>query len=328
MRRRAFIATLAGAAALPLAVRAQQPERVRRIGVLMPLPENDPESHRRIAALQQGLHDLGWTAGRNVQIEARWAEGDAARTQRYADELAAMAPDVIFASGSAAAGPMLRASRTIPIVFAIVPDPVGAGFVESLARPGGNATGFLMFEYEMAGKWLELLKQLQPGVTRALVFRDPAITAGVGQWAAIQAAAQALAMEVIPAPQHDPAEIERAIASLAGSENSAVVVTGSALAVVHRDLTIAIVARHRLPAIYFQRSFVERGGLMSYGPDLIDQYRQAARYLDRILKGEKPGNLPVQAPTKYELVINLKTAKALGIDVPPTLLARADQVIE
>jgi putative ABC transport system substrate-binding protein len=328
MRRRDVIASLGAAAAWPLAARAQPGEPMRRVGVLMPLPEGDPESQRRIVAFRQGLHELGWTPGRNLQIEARWAAGDAERTRVFANELAALAPDVILASGSAAAGPMLQATRSLPVVFVIVPDPVGAGFVDSLARPGGNATGFLMFEYGIAGKWLELLKQVAPDTTRVAVIRDPAITAGIGQWAATQTAAPALGMEAIPVNVRDAGEIERAIAGFAQSPNGAVIVTGSALAVVHRDRTIAQIARHRLPAIYFQRSFVDRGGLISYGPDLIDQYRQAARYVDRILKGEKPADLPVQAPTRFELVINLKTARSMGLEVPATVLARADAVIE
>jgi putative ABC transport system substrate-binding protein len=329
MQRREFIGLLSGAGlAWPLMARAQPGERMRRIGVLMPLPEADPESQKRIAAFRQGLQELGWAVGRNVQIEARWAAGDADRTRAYAAELAALAPDVILASGSAAVGPMLQATRAVPVVFVIVPDPVGAGFVDSLARPGGNATGFLMFEYGIAGKWVELLKQIAPAVMRAAVIRDPAITAGIGQWAAIQTAAPSLGMDVTAVNVRDAGEIERDLAAFARSPNGALVVTGSALAVVHRDLIVTLVARHRLPAVYFQRSFVDRGGLMSYGPDLVDQYRQAARYVDRVLRGEKTADLPVQAPTKFELVINLKTAKAMSLDVPATVLARADEVIE
>lgn len=329
MRRRHFLGLLGGAlAAWPVLVRAQPSERVRRIGVLMPLPEADRDSQKRIEAFLEGLHELGWTPGGNMQIETRWGAGDAERTRAYAAELAALAPDVIMASGSAAVAPMLEATRTLPVVFVIVPDPVGAGFVNSLAHPGGNATGFLMFEYGIAGKWVEHLKRIAPAVTRVAVLRDPAITAGIGQWAAIQTAAPSLGVEVSAINVRDAGEIERAIAAFASSPNSGLVVTGSALAVVHRDLIVSLVSRHRLPAIYFQRSFVDRGGLMSYGPDLVDQYRQAAGYVDRILKGEKTADLPVQAPKKFELVINLKTAKAMGLDVPADVLAGADEVIE
>ncbi|MFZ2144907.1 MAG: ABC transporter substrate-binding protein, partial [Xanthobacteraceae bacterium] len=297
-------------------------------GVLMPLAANDSVGQARIAAFLEGLTQLGWTDGRNVRIEYRWSSGIDADTRKYAAELAALAPDVILANGSVAVGPLLQATRTVPIVFVIVPDPVGAGFVDSLARPGGNATGFLVFEYGMGGKWLELLKQIAPGVTRAAVIRDPAITSGIGVWGAIQAVAPSVGVEVIPINVRDPGEIERAITAFVRSSNGGLIVTGSALAIVHRDLIITLAARHKLPAVYFERFFVTYGGLMSYGPDLHDQFRRAAAYVDRILKGEKPADLPVQAPTKYELVINLKTAKALGIEVPPTLLARADEVIE
>ena len=271
---------------------------------------------------------MGWTDGRNVRIDIRWGAGDADRIRKYAAELVALAPDVILATGSAAVGPLLQATRTVPIVFVHVADPVGAGFVESLARPGGNATGFTTFEYGMSGKWLELLKEIAPGVTRAAVLRDPAIAAGIGQFGAIQSVAPSLGVEVSPVDVRDAGEIERAVAAFARAPNGGLIVTASALAIVHRDLIITLAARHKLPAVYFARYFVTGGGLISYGPDLVDQYRRAAGYVDRILKGEKPADLPVQAPTKYELVINLKTAKALGLDVPPTLLARADEVIE
>ena len=328
MRRRQFISLIGGAAAWPLAARAQQSERMRRIGVLTNLAENDPEGQSRNEAFRQGLHQLGWTDGANVRIDYRGTLGDAERTRRYAAELVALAPDVILATGSAAAGPLLQATRTVPIVFVNVPDPVGAGFVDGLARPGGNATGFLSSEYGISGKWVELLKQIAPAVIRAAIIRDPAITAGIGQFGAIQAVAPSLGVEVSPVNVRDAGEIERAVTAFARASNGGVIVTGSALAGVHRDLIITLAARHKLPAVYYARYFVAAGGLISNGPDFVDQYRQAASYVDRILKGEKPADLPVQAPTKYELVINLKTAKALGIEIPPTLLARADEVIE
>jgi len=316
------------AAAWPLAARAQQAERMRRIGVLMPATADDLDGQARIAAFRQGLQQLGWTDGRNVRIDTRWSAGDADDIRKYAAELAALAPDVILATGSATLAPLLQATRAVPIVFTIVPDPVGAGLVDSLARPGGNATGFTWFEYATSGKWLELLKQIAPGVTRVAVLRDPAIAAGLGQWGAIQAMAPSVGVEVIPINVHDAREIERAVAGFARSSNGGLILTASALAVVHRDLVIRLAAQHKLPAVYHRRLFVTSGGLISYGPDLIDQYRQAAGYVDRILKGEKPADLPVQAPTKYELAINLKTAQALGLTIPPTLLARADEVIE
>jgi putative tryptophan/tyrosine transport system substrate-binding protein len=328
MRRREFITFIGGAAAWPFAACAQQPGGMQRIGVLIPLAADDPEAKARIAAFLQGLRELGWADGRNVRIEYRWSGGNAADTRKYAAELAALAPDVIFTSGSAALGPLLQATRVVPIVFAIVPDPVGAGFVDSLARPGGNATGYLMFEYGISVKWLELLKQIAPGVTRAAVIRDPAVTAGIGQFGAIQAVAPSFGVEVSPVNVRDAGEIERAVAAFARSPNGGLIMTASALSVVHRDLIIALAARHKLPAVYWQRFYVTGGGLISYGPDLIDQYRRAAGYVDRILKGEKPADLPVQAPTKYELAINLKTAKVLGLEIPPSLLARADKVIE
>ena len=289
---------------------------------------DDPEGQARLAAFQQGLQQFGWTIGRNVRIDSRWPAGDSERLRRYAAELVALSPDVILATGSAAAGPLLQATRTVPVVFVIVPDPVGAGFVNSLSRPGGNATGFIQFEYGISGKWLELLKQIAPGVTRAAILRDPAISAGIGQFGAIQAVAPSLGVEVSPVNVRDADEIERAIADFARSANAGLIITGSALAVVHRHLIITLAAKHRLPAVYFQRTLVADGGLISYGADAVDQYRRAVGYVDRILKGEKPADLPVQMPTKYELVINLKTAKALGLDVPPTLIARADEVIE
>jgi putative ABC transport system substrate-binding protein len=328
MRRREFVTLVGGAAVLwPLAVRAQQPDRMRRIGALAGI-EDDAEGQARFTAFQQGLQQLGWTDGGNVRIDYRFGGGDADSIRKHAAELAALAPDVILAAGAAAVGPVLQAARTVPIVFVIVPDPVGAGFVDSLARPGGNATGFINFEYSIGAKWLELLKQIAAGVTRAAVLRDPVITAGTGQFGAIQSAAPSLGMEVTPVNVRDASEIERAVATFARSSNGGLIVTGSALAVVHRNLIITLAARHKLPAVYFERNFVASGGLISYGPDYLDQFRRAAGYVDRILKGEKPADLPVQAPTKYKLVINLKTAKALGITVPPTLLATADEVIE
>jgi putative ABC transport system substrate-binding protein len=328
MTRREFIALLGGAAAFPFPARGQQAERLRRIGVLMAIPAADAEARTRIAAFQQSLQQLGWIDGRNLQIEYRWAHGRADEIRRNAVELVALAPDVILASGSAAAGPLLQTTRNVPVVFVIVPEPIGAGFVDSLAKPGGNATGFLMFEYGISGKWVELLKQIAPSVRRAAVIRDPTITAGIGQFGAIQSIAPSLGVEVSPINVRDAGEIERSIEAFSRSANGGLIVTASALAIVHRELIISLAARYKLPAVYYQRGHVEAGGLISYGPDLVDQYRQAASYIDRILKGEKPADLPVQAPVKYETVINLKTAKALGIVLPPTVLARADEVIE
>jgi putative tryptophan/tyrosine transport system substrate-binding protein len=329
MKRREFITLIGGAAvAWPLAARAQQGERMRRIRVIETLIADDAESLARKAAFLQELQQLGWTDGRNVRIDSRRTQGDADQIRRYAAELVALTPDAILVGGTANVGPLLQATRTVPIVFVNVADPVGAGFVDSLARPGGNATGFIQFEYSLSGKWLELLKQIAPDVTRAAVIRDPAITAGIGQFAVIQSVAPSLGVEVRPLNVRDAGEIERAVAAFAGASNGGLIVTGSALSVVHRDLIIMLAARHKLPAVYFQRRFVTGGGLISYGADLLDHYRRAAGYIDRILKGEKPADLPVQTPTKYELVINLKTAKALGLDVPPMLLARADEVIE
>jgi putative ABC transport system substrate-binding protein len=329
MRRRQFITLLGGAAAWPLAARAQQPGGMRRIGVLMASAADDLESQARMAAFHQGLAQLGWSDGRNVRIDIRWATTSADDLRRHAAELAALAPDVLVAAtGTATAAPLLQATRTVPIVFVTVIDPVGAGFVASLARPGGNATGFTMLEYGMSGKWLELLKQIAPRVTRAAVLRDPAIASGIGQFGAIQAVAPSLGVELSPVDVRDASEIERAVTSFARSGNGGLIGTPSPLATRHRDLIITLAARHRLPAVYAWRYFVTAGGLISYGPDSIDQYRRAAGYVDRILKGEKPADLPVQAPTRYELIINLKAAKALGLEVPATLLARADEVIE
>jgi putative tryptophan/tyrosine transport system substrate-binding protein len=329
MKRRDFIKTISGAVAVwPIAARAQQPERVRRIGVLMPGVAADLENQNRIAAFQQGLHELGWTDGRNVRIDYRWGGGDADRIRSSAAELVALAPDVIFAGASSAMAALLQVTRTVPIVFATVADPVGAGYVDSLARPGGNATGFLLFEYGIVGKWLELLKQLAPALTRAAVIRDPNISTGIGQWAVIQAIAPSIGVELSLINIRDAGEIEHDITTFARSPNSGLIVTGAPLATLYRELIVRLAADHRLPAVYYERYFVTGGGLISYGPHMVDQFQRAAGYVDRILKGENPANLPVQAPTKYELVINLKTANALGIDVPPTLLARADEVIE
>jgi putative tryptophan/tyrosine transport system substrate-binding protein len=328
VRRRDFITAASAAAAWPLAARAQQDERVRRIGVLMSVAADDPEGPLRIGAFAQGLQELGWTVGRNVRIDYRWGAGDGDRIRNYAAELVALAPDVIIATGSATLGPLLQTTRVVPIVFVHVPDPAGAGFVDSLARPGGNATGFAFYEYNISGKWLELLKEIAPRTTRAAVIRDPAIPSGIGQWGAIQTAAPSVGVEVSPVNIRDAGEIEHALTAFARSSNSGVIVTGSALAQVHRDLIVRLSSQHKLPAVYFERLFVTGGGLISYGPDIVDQFRRATTYVDRILKGEKPADLPVQAPTKYELVINAKTAKQLGIDVPAQLLARADEVIE
>jgi putative ABC transport system substrate-binding protein len=309
-------------------VRAQQGERMRRIGVLMPFAADDPEFQARMTAFVQGLAQLGWLDGRNVRIDTRWGVGDADRIRKYAAELLALAPDVILANSSAALAALLQATRTVPIVFTTVADPVGAGYVDSLARPGGNATGFLVWEYTIAAKWLELLKEIAPQVTRALVLRESAIAAGPGQFGVIQAAAPSLGVDLRVADLRDAREIERAITTFPQGSNGGLIVTGSPGALFHRTLIVALAARHRLPAAYPVRVFPADGGLISYGPDSVDQLRRAAGYVDRILKGEKPADLPVQAPTKYELVINLKTAKTLGIEVSPMLLARADEVIQ
>ena len=330
MKRREFITLLGGA---PVAWSAnaraqQQSERMRRIGMLQPLAVDDAEGQARLAAFAQRLQEFGWTIGRNVRMDTRWAAGDSERIRGYAAELVALAPDVILVVGAPATGSLLQATRSVPIVFVNTTDPVGAGFVESLARPGGNATGFLLFEYGISGKWLELLKEIAPRVTRVAVLRDSALAAGSGQLGAIQAVAPSFGVELRPVDVHDVREIERAVGTFARTPDGGLIVTGSSSAVVHRDLIVTLADRHKLPAIYFQRVYVTGGGLISYGPDQIDQFRRAAGYVDRVLKGEKPADLPVEAPTKYELVINLKTAKALGLDVPTTLLARADEVIE
>ena len=327
MRRRQLFTLLAGAAAVPLAARAQ--ERVRRIGIILPAGADDAEWQAWVGAFLQALALLGWAIGRNVRIDTRWAGANAAEIRRHAAELAALAPDVILAAGTSTVGPSLQATRTVPIVFPNVGDPVGAGFVDSLARPGGNATGFLAFEYSLSGKWLELLKEIAPGVTRAAVLRDAVVPSGIGQFGVIQAVAPSLRVEVNPINmRRDAGEIERAIAAFAGSPNGGLILTAGAMSLLHYDLIVTLAARHKLPAIYAYRHIVAAGGLISYAADYTDQYRRAAGYVDRILKGEKPADLPVQAPTKYETVINLKTAKALGLTVPPTLLARADEVIE
>jgi putative ABC transport system substrate-binding protein len=310
----------------PLAARAQQGERVRRIGILMAFAADD-QGRARMTAFMQALQQFGWTDGRNVRVDTRWGL-NAGDVRKFAAELVELAPDVILTSSSVAVAAMLQATRTIPIVFTIVIDPVGAGYVDNLARPGGNATGFTIYEYSMSGKWLELLKSIAPSLTRAIVLRDPAVASGPGQFAAIQAVAQSLGVELRPVDVRDAGEIERAIAAFAQRANSGLIVTGSTGAAVHRELIITLAARHRLPAIYNSRFWTAADGLMSYGPDFLDQFRRAAGYVDRILRGEKPSDLPVQAPTKFELVLNLKTAKALGIDVPSALLARADEVIE
>jgi ABC-type uncharacterized transport system substrate-binding protein len=319
---------LGGAPAWPLAARAQQDGTMRRIGVLMALAADDRQGQARVFAFLQGLQQSGWTDGRNVRIDYRWSGGDADSIRKLAMELIALGPEVVMASTSAAVAPLRQVTSTIPIVFAVVADPVGAGFVDSLARPGGNATGFLAFEYGLSAKWLELLKEIAPGVTRAGVIRDPGLASGPSQFAAVQSMAPLLSMEVSPINVRDASEIERAIGAFASSANGGLIVTASPLAAIHRNLIIALAARHKLPAVYYERSYTAAAGLISYDPDFNDQYRRAAGYVDRILKGDKPADLPVQAPTKYELVINLKTAKALGLEVPPTLLARADEVIE
>ena len=329
MQRREFITLLGGAtAAWPLSARAQQPERMRRIAVLMSLAADDKEGRVRIDAFVQGLRELGWIDGRNVQIDIRWAAGGDRVRQQYAAELVALSPDVIMASGGSVVGPLLQTTRIVPIVFTQTPDPVGAGFVDSLARPGGNATGFSIFDYNIAGKWLQLLKQITPGVTRVAVIRDPATPQGIGQFSAVHAVAPSLGLDVSPINASEPSELERAISAFAHTQNSGLIVSGSNFAITHRELIIKLAHQHKLPTVYPLRFFVTAGGLIAYAPDAIDPHRRAAAYVDRILKGEKPADLPVQAPTKYELVINLKTAKALGLTIPQSLLATANEVIE
>jgi putative ABC transport system substrate-binding protein len=327
VRRREFITLLGGAAAWPLAARGQQGERVRRVGVLQVLAENDPEAAARHAAFEQALGVIGWSHGRNVRIDYRYAGGDANRVRKYATELLALEPDVILASGSITVAPLLQATRTVPIVFVQVVDPVGGGFVETLARPGANATGFTQFEYSLSGKWLELLKELAPRVSRVAVIRDPTRGPGIGQFAVIQAVAPSLGVELRPINALDTAEIDRAVAAFVNSSNGGLIVTSGGTAF-NRALIIPLAARLRIPAVYPFRYYVADGGLISYGPDTIGQFRRAAEYVDRILKGEKPADLPVQAPTKYDLVINMKTARSLGLEIPATVLARADEVIE
>ena len=329
MRRREFLSFVGGAAvAWPLRARAQQHEQMKRVGILLPGTADDPVFQARLAAFYQELALLGWNIGRNVRIEARWATANAAEIRKHAAELAALAPDIILATGDSTVPPLLEATRTVPIVFPLASDPVGGGYVDSLARPGGNATGFMIYEYGMGGKWLELLKEIAPNLTRVAVLRDPASPSQTAQFGAIRAMAPSIGVEVIPVNVRDAGEIERAIADFARSANGGLIPTSSAVALRHRDLIVTLAARHKLPAIYWERFFVTGGGLISYGPDFLDQYRRAAGYVDRILKGEKPADLPVQAPTKYEMVINLKTAEALGLTVPPSLLTRADDVIE
>ena len=328
MRRREFIAGLGGAAAWPVVASGQQREPLRRVAILEPIAKDTPSAQARYTAFLEGFEQLGWRDGRNVQIVARWSGGNDVETRKYADELVALVPDVILAGGGTVAELMLKATRTIPIVFVIVPDPVGSGFVERLSRPGGNATGFMMFEYNLCGKWLELFKEIAPSVTRAAVLRDPGFAHGIGQFAVIQAAAPSVGIEVSPIDLREPSQIERAIATFAHSPNGGIIVAASGIGASNINLIIAAAARYKLPAVYVTRPFVVAGGLISYGPNFADQYRRAAGYVDRILRGEKPADLPVQAPSKYELAINLKTAKALGLTVPPSLLARADEVIE
>ncbi|HEY3224047.1 MAG TPA: ABC transporter substrate-binding protein [Pseudolabrys sp.] len=328
MRRRDFIKGIAGSTVVwPLSARAQR-EQMKSIGILLPGTADDPVFQARLAAFYQELALLGWTIGRNVRIEPRWATANADELRRHAGELAALAPNVILATGDSTIPPLLQATRTIPVVFPLAADPVGAGFVDSLARPGGNATGFMIFDYTMGGKWLELLKEIAPNVTRVAVLRDPANPSQTAQFGAIQAVAPSLRVEVIPVNMREASEIERAVADFARSANGSLIPTSSAVALRHRDLIITLAARHKLPAIYWERFFVTSGGLMSYGPDLIDNYRRAAGYVHRILKGEKPADLPVQTPTKYEMVINLKTAKTLGLSVPLLLQQRANELIE
>src|SRR5262245_6825825 len=327
MRRREFLGIVGSAAAWPLASAAQQPGRVRRVGWLYILGSDDPETHARQRVFEQGLQELGWTVGGDLKIDYRTAGGDSGHLNRYAAELVALTPDVLVTVGSVTIGPMQQATRTIPIVFVNVADPVGAGFVQSVSRPGGNTTGFTNFEYSMSGKWVELLKQIAPQMTHAVVLRDPSSPAGIGQFAAIQSVAQSLSIELMPLGVRDTEEMERHIVSAGRSGTGGLIVTAGGTAA-RRNLIIKLAAQHKLPAAYPFRYYALDGGLITYGPNTLDPIRRAASYVDRILKGEKPTDMPVQAPTKYELVINLKTAKALGLTVPPTLLARADEVIE
>jgi ABC-type uncharacterized transport system substrate-binding protein len=329
MRRRDFITLVGGAAvAWPVAARAQQRERPRLVGVLEGVSADTPNARARSTAFLEGLQQSGWTPGRNVRVEVRWGGGDQAAIQKHAAELVALTPDVLVAGGGAAAELMLKVTHTIPIVFVIVPDPVGSGFVESLSRPGANATGFMMFDYNLCGKWLELLKEIAPSVTHAAVLRDAGTAAGIGQFAVIQSVASTVGIEVSPIDLREPAQIERVIATFAQRQNGGIILTAGVTGASNVNLIIGAAARYKLPAVYIQRPVVIAGGLISYGPNFVDQYRRAAGYVDRILRGVRPADLPVEAPTRYELAINLKTAKALGITIPPTLIARADEVIE
>ena len=328
MRRRDFITLVGGAAVWPSAVRAQQSQHIRRVGVLQPASAEDPVWRARLAAFQQALAQLGWSVGHNVSIDVRWATTNAAEIHKQAAELVALAPDVILSAGDSTLPALIEATHTLPIVFPVVNDPVGAGYIDSLARPGGNITGFMSTEYSTSGKWLQLLKQIVPTLTRAAVLRDSTNPAQTAQFGAIQAVAPSLRVEVVPINMRSAGEIEESIENFANAPNSGLIMTAGAAALRYGDLTITLAARYKLPAVYWNRSFVAAGGLVSYGPDLLDNYRRAAGYVDRILKGEKPADLPVQAPTKYETVINRKTAKALGLEIPPSLLATADEVIE
>ena len=330
MRRREFISLVGGVGlAWPLGARGQQSAALRRIAVLAGgVTEEDEEAKANMAGFLEVLQQSGWIVGRNLRVDARWGGGDAEKIRMDAAELAALAPDVIFTSGTVALGSLLRATSSIPVVFVNVPDPVGAGFVESLAEPGGNVTGLMQFEYDLSGKWVELLKKVAPGVTRAAVLRDPTITAGIGQFAVIQSVAPSVGMDVRPINLHDAREIERGVSTFARSPNGGLIITTSALSLAHRELIITLAAHHKLPAVYYRRRYAAEGGLLSYGYDIVEHFRRGARYVDRILKGAKPADMPVQAPTKYELVINLTTAKGLGLTVPPSMLARADEVLE
>ena len=329
MRRRDFIKVVGGSVAtFPLAARAQQPKQIARIGVLMSAAAEDPEGQSRVVVFRQALQKLGWTEGQNVRIDVRWAAADAALERKFATELVSLTPDVILATASPTVAALQSATRTVPIVFAHSVDPVGAGFVDSLARPGGNATGFVLFEYGIAAKWLELLKEIAPNVARVAVLRDPTIASGIGQFGAIQSVAPSFGVELTPVNVRDAGEIERAISAFARSSNGGLIVTAVPLALVHRDLIITLAARHKLCAVYYLRSYVKAGGLASYGTDVHDLYRRAAGYVDHVLRGDKPSDLPVQAPTKFETAINMKTARALGLTIPASLLTRADEVIE
>jgi putative ABC transport system substrate-binding protein len=328
MRRREFVTLVGRAIVWPFAADAQQPDRIRRVGVLISSASDDPVAQARVATFVQGLRQLGWTDGRNVRIDTRWVSNNVDNGRKYAAELIALAPDVILAGGGLATTSLLQATRAIPIVFAQIPDPVGAGYVDSLGKPGGNATGFTIMEYSLSGKWLELLKEIAPAVTRVAVLRDPAVAAGAGQFGAIQSAASSAGVEVSPINLRDAGEIEPAVTAFAHSSNGGLIVTSASSTQANAELIVKLAAQHKLPAVYFQRSFVASGGLVSYGSDLLDSFRRAPEYVDRILKGEKPAELPVQAPNRYELAINLKTAKALGLTVSPSLLSRANEVIE